>query len=94
MYFILYVRAHTCYGRCIRACVKSLDVSGGSGDTDLNCWELKGWLEELLMPWTDGQRTASWWGLQGVLRPIRDGAGADGVSKVNQGPCGTSGGLF
>lgn len=63
------------------------------GDTDMDYWELKGWLEELLMLWTDGQKASSWWGLRGALRPIKDG-GPDGVSKVNQGPCGTSGRLF
>lgn len=41
----------------------------------MDYWELKGWLEELVMPWTDGQRASSWWGLQGALRPIRDGVG-------------------
>lgn len=63
---------------CVHAHVM-VDASGhvlefGSGDTDMDYWELKGWLEELEMPWTDGQRVSSWWGLQGALRPIRDGA--------------------
>lgn len=58
-------------------------MSGGSGDTDIDYWELKGWLEELLMLQTDGQRGHHYGGGSEEHSGPSEMGGPDGVSKVN-----------